>query len=88
MANNSAGGIADGVWGNATQLLNIMNAADGESWLRVYYNEAGTDAAPEAVMELVGLDDVSQLTFKDIVGADCIEDCNEIKTPEDIWLTV
>ncbi len=87
-ANNSAGGIADGVWGNATQLLNIMNAADGESWLRVYYNEAGTDAAPEAVMELVGLDDVSQLTFKDIVGADCIEDCNEIKTPEDIWLTV
>ena len=88
MANNSAGGIADGVWGNATQLLNIMNAADGESWLRVYYNEAGTDAAPEAVMELVGLDDVSQLTFKDIVGADCIEDCNEIKTPEDVWLTL
>ncbi len=88
IANNSAGGIADGVWGNASQLLNIMNAADGESWLRVYYNEAGTDAAPEAVMELVGLDDVSQLTFKDIVGSDCISDSNEVKTPEDIWLTV
>ena len=34
---------------NATPLLNFMDAANGESWLRVYYNEAGTDAAPEDI---------------------------------------
>ncbi|MCG8375747.1 MAG: hypothetical protein MI702_04640, partial [Chlorobiales bacterium] len=98
-ANNSAGGIANGAWGNASDLLGgadavnganiakgILAQADGESWLRVYYNDADSvDAAPEAVMELVGLDDVSQFTFKDIVGADCIDDCNEIKDPQDIW---
>ena len=88
LADGSDANDVGGIWSSSTDLITTMKAADGESWLRVYYNEAGTDAAPEAVMELVGLDDVSLITFKDIVGADCIEDCNEIKTPEDIWLTV
>ncbi len=71
VANGSAGdGKADGSWGNAEDLLGIVEAAKGASWLRVYYNEAGTDGVPEAVMELVGLDSVAQFSFADIVGAD------------------
>ena len=78
-----------GIWASSTELLTTMMEAKGESWLRVYYNEAGTDAAPEAVMELVGLDSTAQFTFKDIVGDDCIEENHaETKLPEDVWLTL
>ena len=85
LADGSDDNDVGGIWTSSTELLGTMGEADGESWLHVYYNDADSaDAAPEAVMELVGLDDVSQFTFKDIVGADCIDDCNEIKLPEDI----
>ncbi len=97
-ANNSAGGLANGTWGNAADLLGgadatnaansgtgILDQAKGESWLRVYYNEAGTDAAPEAVMELVGLNSLSQFSFEDIVGDDCITDTNITMDPVDLW---
>ena len=97
-ANNSAAGLANGAWGNASDLLGgadatnaansvagILDQAKGESWLRVYYNEAGTDAAPEAVMELVGLDSLSQISFEDIVGDDCITDNAITMDPVDLW---
>ena len=97
-ANNSAAGLANGAWGNASDLLGgadatnaansvagILDQAKAESWLRVYYNEAGTDAAPEAVMELVGLDSLSQFSFEDIVGNDCITDNNITMDPVDLW---
>ncbi len=73
-----------GGWLGSLHLLETMRAAKSESWLRVYYNEAGTDAAPEAVMELVGLDRKTQMSFKDIVGDDCIDDCDFSKDPVDI----
>ncbi len=63
-----------GIWSSSTELLQTINDAQADSWLRVYYNEAGTDATPEAVFELVGLDNISQFSFDDIAGADCIED--------------
>ncbi len=99
VANNSAGGLASGSWGNAADLLGggdaldngniyhgILDQAKGQSWLRVYYNEAGTDAAPEAVMELVGLDSLTQFSFADIVGHDCITDADVTQDREDLWL--
>ncbi len=73
-----------GIWSSSLHLIETITAAKSESWLRVYYNEAGTDAAPEAVMELVGLDSKAQISFKDIVGADCIVDCDVTKDPVDI----
>ena len=98
VANNSVGGLANGSWGNAADLLGggdaldngniyqgILDQAKGQSWLRVYYNEAGTDAAPEAVMELVGLDSLTQFSFADIVGNDCITDSNFTVDPLDLW---
>ncbi len=98
-ANNSADGLANGSWGNAADLLGggdaldngniyygILDQAKGQSWLRVYYNEAGTDAAPEAVMELVGLDSLTQFSFADIVGHDCITDADLTQDREDLWL--
>ena len=60
--------------GSSQDLIDMINDAKADSWLRVYYNEAGTDATPEAVFELVGLDNISQFSFDDIAGADCIED--------------
>ncbi len=91
-ADGSAGGNPVGVWGNALDLLGgagavnvenqvqgILDQAKADSWLRVYYNDADSvDAAPEAVMELVGLDQKEQISFEDIVGADCVDpDCIE-----------
>lgn len=73
-----------GIWSSSLHLIETVTAAKGESWLRVYYNEAGTDAAPEAVMELVGLDSKAQISFEDLVGADCIVDCDVTKEPVDI----
>ena len=60
--------------GSSQDLIDMINDAKADSWLRVYYNEEGTDATPEAVFELVGLDNISQFSFDDIAGADCIED--------------
>ncbi len=92
VADGSAGANPVGVWGNALDLLGgvgavnvenqvqgILDQAKADSWLRVYYNDADSvDAAPEAVMELVGLDQKEQISFEDIVGADCVDpDCIE-----------
>ncbi len=76
-----ADGIDDGIGGpgprysgSSQDLIDMITEAKADSWLRVYYNEEGTDATPEAVFELVGLDNISQFSFEDIGGADCIED--------------
>ncbi len=74
--------VDDNASGNANftssqAILDLMNEAKADSWLRVYYNDPNSkDAAPEAVMELVGLDNISQFHFQDIVGSDCLTpDC-------------
>lgn len=80
--------LADGFddLGTSTDLIADLDAAKAESWLRVYYNEEGTDAAPEAVMELVGLDRVSQFHYEDIVGSNDIT-VGEIADPGQFDIT-
>ncbi|MCB0486508.1 MAG: hypothetical protein KDC47_09960, partial [Flavobacteriaceae bacterium] len=60
------------------------NAALGENFLRVYYNEAGTDKAPEAVFELVGYQTKDDITFTDITNVTQCDTIHDLAGVNDI----
>ena len=66
-ADATAAALFDGA-ANLTYVVLGNDTLGQDNYLRIYYNEPGTDHAPEAVIDLVGFNNINEVDFNDIVN--------------------